>query len=74
MSEPYFAEGSVAMLALEGMVDKAGLRNVLYALQHICTAKADHISTNWQDSPSARAWHADAWVCKRAANKIEVSK
>jgi hypothetical protein len=36
---PYFAEGTEAMIALEAMVDRVGVANVLYALQHICNAK-----------------------------------
>ena len=36
----YFGDGSEAMLQLEAMVDKAGLRNVLWALAHISRAKA----------------------------------
>jgi ABC-type uncharacterized transport system substrate-binding protein len=30
---PYFEEGSEAMIALEAMVDRVGLANVLYALE-----------------------------------------
>lgn len=52
----YFEEGSEAMVALEGMVDKAGLRNVLFALAHICGAKAEHVAVNWQDTTTARGW------------------
>ena len=36
---PYFAEGTEAMVALEAMVDRVGVANVLYALQHICNAR-----------------------------------
>ena len=32
--EPFFAEGTEAMVALEAMVDAAGLRNVVWALAH----------------------------------------
>jgi len=31
LSQPFFAENSPAMLELEGMVDRVGIRNVLYA-------------------------------------------
>jgi hypothetical protein len=47
---PYFCEGSEAMLQLEAMVDKVGLRNVMWALQSIAYAKAGHIQVNWQDT------------------------
>ena len=41
--EPFFAEGTEAMVALEAMVDHAGLRNVVWALAHICWNKAEHV-------------------------------
>ena len=52
--KPYFAEGTDAMIALEAMVDHVGLTNVLYALAHICNAKAEHVGVNWQDTGMAR--------------------
>jgi len=36
---PFFAEGTPAMVELEAMVDKVGLRNVMWALQHISLAR-----------------------------------
>ena len=36
LSQPFFAENSPAMLELESMVDRVGIRNVLYALAKIC--------------------------------------
>jgi hypothetical protein len=56
MSRAYFEEGSEAMNTLEGMVDKAGLRNVIYALAHICDAKADHVQSVWQDKWLSKEW------------------
>jgi hypothetical protein len=58
--EPYFGEGTEAMIALEAMVDHAGLRNVVWALAHICWAKAEHVQANWQDDQLARDWNANA--------------
>jgi len=60
MHKPYFSEGSEAMLALEAMVDKVGLANVLYALAHISNAKAEHLQTNWQDASGAQWWEQRA--------------
>ena len=51
--KPYFAEGTDAMIALEGMIDVAGLRNVVWALAHIRWEKGDHVRTNWQDDQLA---------------------
>jgi hypothetical protein len=54
----YFEEGSPAMQQLtaivdrlEQMVDHAGLANLFYALEHVCSAKAKAKS-----NPSS-AWH-----------------
>ena len=67
---PYFAEGTEAMLQLEAMVDRVGLANVLFALEHICGAKAEHIRTNWQDRVTAKAWDSDARAMQRAARSV----
>jgi hypothetical protein len=53
----YFEEGSEAMVALEVMVDRAGMANVLYALAHIAAMKAGHIECNWQDQTLAKEWY-----------------
>ena len=53
-NQVYLCENSPAMLVLEGIVDRAGLRNVLFALEHICFAKANHLEDNWQDVASAK--------------------
>lgn len=70
MSEAYFAEGTEAMIALEAMVDKVGLRNVVYALSHIASEKAEHIHTNWQDHALAKKWENDASKLDAIANRI----
>jgi len=68
MSEqPYFCEGSEAMLQLEGMVDKVGIRNVLWALERICAAKAEHVAVNWQDTVTAKAWEKQARLIHKTA-------
>jgi hypothetical protein len=48
-------QNSEAMLVLEALVDKVGMRNVVYAL-----AKADHIRADWQDIGFARMWQNNA--------------
>jgi hypothetical protein len=67
---PYFEEGSEAMLALEAMVDRVGLANVLYALSHICREKAEHLRSNWQDAVSAKYWDADARKLESVARQV----
>jgi hypothetical protein len=66
----YFGDGSEAMLQLEAMVDKAGLRNVLWALAHISRAKAHHIEGNWQDKDTAKTWMRDALKISRCAQRL----
>jgi hypothetical protein len=70
MSEAYFARGTEAMIALEAMVDKVGLRNVVYALSMICDAKAEHIHVAWQDHALAKKWENDASKLDAIANRI----
>jgi hypothetical protein len=69
-NQPYLCENSPAMLVLEGIVDCAGLRNVLVALEHICLAKAIHVEENWQDLKSAKVWTRHSRVCGTAACKV----
>lgn len=59
----YFQDGSEAMIALEEMIDKVGPSNVAYAVARICSLKAKHLATNWQDHSTAKAWDrcANAW-------------
>jgi hypothetical protein len=70
---PYFCEGSEAMLRLEAMVDRAGLRNVMWALQSIAYAKAGHIQTNWQDPVLARDWETTGHKLARWAESIKLN-
>jgi|GraSoiStandDraft_55_1057291.scaffolds.fasta_scaffold740620_1 hypothetical protein len=53
-------QNSEAMLVLEALVDKVGMRNVVYALGQIAGAKADHIRADWQDIGFARMWQNNA--------------
>lgn len=55
---------------LEFIVDRCSLARVLEALAEICSEKADHIRTNWQDHATARPW--DAAERKLSHIKVEV--
>jgi hypothetical protein len=68
--KPYFEEGSEAMIALEAIVDHAGLRNVVWALAEVCWDKAEHVQANWQDDQLARDWNANAAMLNRFAEKL----
>lgn len=48
---------------LEDFIDHAGLMNILEIIDIICQEKAEHISLNWQDNTTAKAW-------KQAGNAI----
>ena len=41
---------------LEVMIDRHGLLHVLTGLELVCSEKAEHIRTNWQDKTTASAW------------------
>ena len=61
ISQAFFSENSPAMFELEGMVDRVGIRNVLYALARICDGKAEHTASMWQDTSTAQVWNRWAW-------------
>jgi hypothetical protein len=61
LSQAFFAENSPAILELEAMVDRVGIRNVLYALAKICDGKAEHVASMWQDVSTAQVWNRWAW-------------
>lgn len=42
--------------ALEAMIDNNSLGGVLDLIAEVCSAKADHILTNWQDEATADQW------------------
>jgi hypothetical protein len=71
-NQAYLSDNSPAMLVLEGIVDRVGLRNVLYALEHICHAKAQHLEANWQDEASAKVWWRNGTICGKTACKVHV--
>lgn len=56
--------------ALEALIDRYGMSQVLFGLATVCYEKEDHIRTNWQDATMARAWHSDAVAVENLAAKI----
>jgi hypothetical protein len=58
--------------ALEAMVDKFGLENVLDSLACICSGKADHIEHNWQDQCLAKYWYKSALHLMDAAGQTAI--
>jgi len=53
--------------ALEAIIDRRGIRNVLECLMTICNCKAEHLRENWQDEPAAKAWEKVAKSLYRPA-------
>ncbi len=49
---------------LESIIDAYGLAETVSALSIICGEKADHIESNWQDSPLSAHW-------QDASNKLD---
>lgn len=64
------AEQELDMEALEAMVDRHGLTQVLIMLHHICGEKAEHLRSNWQDDASAKYWEQDARRIEKAAVSV----
>lgn len=45
---------------LEKMIDENTIIEVLDLLAEVCSAKADHVRTNWQDETLGQAWDESA--------------
>jgi hypothetical protein len=57
---------------LEAMIDATSLQHVLTGLELICSEKADHIRSNWQDEKLAKLWDKASTVCGNAARDKRV--
>lgn len=53
-------------MQLEQMIDTHGLSAVVGAMSKICSEKADHVQTNWQDSNTACDW-------RRASTRLDTT-
>ena len=74
ISLPFLSENSPVMLELEGMVDRVGIRNVLYALAKICDGKAEHTASMWQDTSTAQVWNRWAWRIESLAEGSQLGR
>lgn len=45
---------------VEALIDTHGLSYVVNLIAETCSAKADHIQTNWQDDALAQLWNEAA--------------
>jgi len=51
---------------LEQLIDQNSLQGVLNTLADVCSEKADHLQSNWQDT-----FEANIWTCRaKAISKI----
>ena len=55
IKEP-IADHNAKIDALEALIDCHSLGGVLDLIAEVCSAKADHILTNWQDEATADQW------------------
>lgn len=44
------------VLALEHLIDRYDVNEILLSIAYICGAKAEHIATQWQDAHTAKHW------------------
>tara|TARA_Y100000004_G_scaffold91862_1_gene102893 strand:+ start:55 stop:372 length:318 start_codon:yes stop_codon:yes gene_type:complete len=65
-------EADAAIDAIEAIIDKHGMADVMEMLVHICDEKASHIQHNWQDDELASAWHrvADRLISTSLSNAL----
>jgi hypothetical protein len=60
------------LLALEALIDKLGLVEVLSQISEICHAKAEHIAENWQDVNLAKTWTKAAMQIETLSKKVSL--
>ena len=56
--------------ALENLVDKTSLEDVVDSLAELCLEKAEHLESNWQDTKSASSWLKCAKILEKAIKDI----
>jgi len=56
--------------ALEALVDASSIKATVDLLAEVCSAKADHIMTNWQDEPLSSDWDNIAAMLLNVEHKI----
>ncbi len=60
--------------SLESLIDYTSVRALLEAIADICTAKAEHVTGHWQDTPLAYAWEEAAIAVRNTADMRRVRK
>jgi hypothetical protein len=57
---------------VESLIDQHGLRAIVELLAELCSTKADHIATNWQDYALEAAWNLEAARLINAAARVQI--
>ncbi len=57
---------------LETLIDNCGLDNLIEAISDICTGKAEHLRSNWQDDSTAKTWEQAARYMLKVAASVSV--
>ena len=68
------ADHNAQIDALEAMIDNNSLGDVLDLIAEVCSAKADHILTNWQDEATADQWDRYAAALLGLREKVRSGK
>lgn len=58
--------------AVESMIDRYSLRDVVAALAQIAIEKEEHVQTTWNDKVLARHWARAARLLDHASDDIDI--
>lgn len=68
----YFADGSPALQRLCQMLERVGVRNVLYAIEKLCRARSQYHYTH--DTETGRQWRDLANAIRDFATNLTIPK
>ncbi len=68
---PFLIKSEDLEYTLEELVDTHTLAKVLDSLSTMCSGKADHVATNWQDKDLAKRWEVMGRLLDTVANKAQ---
>ncbi len=59
--------------AIEALIDQYSLSYVIELVAEVCSAKADHLVSSWQDEDAGNVWDANCERLMHAAHKARLS-
>jgi hypothetical protein len=71
MNMMYEEVKKVDQLELELMVDRHGVKEVLWMLARVCADKADRLKVDWQYEGSAKQWERRMDKIESVASKLD---